>query len=169
MIKSCHGTADGRINIALNLPVYGRPSDDDGPGEAVIEQSRAVLAMARDHGLRLIQDGHRNGSIAIAHDVYGLLGPDVFLSHCNNLSDREIDASIASGTPLDKAGAYAVQDVDLRPAQSWDGCYSNIVGLPLCRLGEMLVELAYPLPPGWPEKAARVCGDSCPRTGGKTQ
>ena len=80
-----------------------------------------------------------------------------------DLSDEEIDASIASGTPLDKAGAYAVQDADLRPAQSWDGCYSNIVGLPLCRLGEMLVELGYPLPPDWPEKASQVCGDSCPR------
>ena len=80
-----------------------------------------------------------------------------------DLTDREIDASIASGTPLDKAGAYAVQDADLRPAQSWDGCYSNIVGLPLCRLGEMLAELGYTLPPGWSEKAARLCGDSCPR------
>ena len=86
-----------------------------------------------------------------------------------DLSDREIDASIATGTPLDKAGAYAVQDTDLRPAQSWDGCYSNIVGLPLCRLGEMLAELGYPLPPGWSEKAAPVCGDSCPRTGRGTQ
>jgi 5-methylthioadenosine/S-adenosylhomocysteine deaminase len=91
LIENCNGMADGRINIALNLPVYGRPGDDDGPAEAVIEQSRVVLAMARDNGLRLTQDGHRNGSIAIAHDVYGLLGPDVFLSHCNNLSDREID------------------------------------------------------------------------------
>ena len=86
-----------------------------------------------------------------------------------DLSDHEIDASIASGTPLDKAGAYAVQDADLRPAQSWEGCYSNIVGLPLCRLGEMLEDLGYRLPPGWPEKATRGCRDSCPRTGLGTQ
>jgi cytosine/adenosine deaminase-related metal-dependent hydrolase len=90
LIKNCHGLADGKISIALNLPVYGRPGDEDGSGEAIKAQSDAVLAMARDHGLRLTQDGHRNGSIAIAHDVYGLLGPDVFLSHCNNLSEREI-------------------------------------------------------------------------------
>ena len=81
-----------------------------------------------------------------------------------DLSDGEIDASIATGTPLDKAGAYAVQDADLRPAESWDGCYSNIIGLPLCRLGEMLVELGYTLPQDWTENAARLCGDSCPRT-----
>ena len=64
-----------------------------------------------------------------------------------NLSGPEIDASIASGTPMDKAGAYAVQDQELSPAESWEGCYSNIVGLPLCRLVEMLDELGYTLPP----------------------
>ncbi|MCI0894756.1 MAG: 23S rRNA (uracil(1939)-C(5))-methyltransferase RlmD [Chloroflexi bacterium] len=64
-----------------------------------------------------------------------------------NLSGPEIDASIASGTPLDKAGAYAVQDQELSPAESWEGCYSNIVGLPMCRLMEMLGELGYTLSP----------------------
>ena len=62
-------------------------------------------------------------------------------------SEVELDASIASGTPLDKDGAYAVQDRDLSPAESWEGCYSNIVGLPLCRLVEMLDELGYASPP----------------------
>ena len=100
LIKTCHGAADGRISIALNLPVYGRPGDHDGPADAIVEQSRAVLAMARDHGLRLTQDGHRNGSIAIAHDDYGLLGPDVFLSHCNNLSAREIELCRETDTKI---------------------------------------------------------------------
>ena len=75
---------------------------------------------------------------------------------------EEIEESIASGTPLDKAGAYAVQDVALRPAESWEGCYSNIVGLPLCRVAEMLEELGCDLgdwrrisPPG-------DCGPGCP-------
>ena len=62
------------------------------------------------------------------------------------LSDSEIDVSIRSGMPFDKAGAYAVQDQELRPAEWWQGCYSNIVGLPLCRLLEMLQALGYPLP-----------------------
>ena len=62
------------------------------------------------------------------------------------LSEAEIDASIRSGIPFDKAGAYAVQDQELRPAEWWRGCYSNIVGLPLCRLLEMLQALGYPLP-----------------------
>jgi 23S rRNA (uracil1939-C5)-methyltransferase len=82
-----------------------------------------------------------------------------------SFSDAEIEESVASGTPLDKAGAYAVQDQGLRPAESWQGCYSNIVGLPLCRLVEMLEGLGFPLPPsaiGGPPAVAESCGPECP-------
>ena len=82
-----------------------------------------------------------------------------------NFSDAEIEESVASATPLDKAGAYAVQDQGLRPAESWQGCYSNIVGLPLCRLVEMLAGLGFPLPPpvsGGPLAVAEGCGPECP-------
>ena len=79
-----------------------------------------------------------------------------------DFSDSEIEASIATGTPRDKAGAYAVQDTGLRPASGWEGCYHNIVGLPTCRLLQMLGELGWTPPEGWhlPESAA--CGPGCP-------
>ncbi len=54
------------------------------------------------------------------------------------LSEREIDEYVASGKPRDKAGAYAVQDEDFAPSESVEGCYLNVVGLPLC----LAVELA---------------------------
>jgi MAF protein len=46
-------------------------------------------------------------------------------------SDPEIDAYVARGDPLDKAGAYAIQDEAFHPVASYDGCYCNVVGLPL--------------------------------------
>ncbi len=46
-------------------------------------------------------------------------------------ADEEIAASIARGDPFDKAGAYAIQDERLAPVASYDGCYCNVVGLPL--------------------------------------
>lgn len=46
----------------------------------------------------------------------------------------ELDAYVASGDPLDKAGAYAIQHPAFRPVASWRGCYANVVGLPLCHL-----------------------------------
>ena len=80
-------------------------------------------------------------------------------------TDEEIEASVASGTPLDKAGAYAVQDEALRPARSWEGCYSNIVGLPVCRVLEMLQELGCTLPSQASIVSAHACGPSCPNQG----
>jgi len=45
--------------------------------------------------------------------------------------DNEIADYIARGEPFDKAGAYAIQDEAFRPVASFDGCYCNVVGLPL--------------------------------------
>jgi nucleoside triphosphate pyrophosphatase len=53
-------------------------------------------------------------------------------------SDAEIEASIARGDSLDKAGAYAIQDELFRPVESYEGCYCNVVGLPLWSTIELL-------------------------------
>lgn len=48
--------------------------------------------------------------------------------------DAEIDAYVASGDPLDKAGSYAIQHAGFRPVAELSGCYTGVVGFPLCRL-----------------------------------
>ncbi len=78
-----------------------------------------------------------------------------------SFTEEEMEDSIASGTPMDKAGAYAVQDQVFRPAQSWEGCYTNIVGLPLCRLLEMAAKLGYPLPTAKSGDIPPGCGPDC--------
>ena len=55
-----------------------------------------------------------------------------------NYSDAEIEEYIASGDPLDKAGAYAIQNSAFHPVEQWDGCYANVVGLPFCSLTRLL-------------------------------
>jgi MAF protein len=47
-------------------------------------------------------------------------------------ADAEIEGYVGRGEPFDKAGGYAVQDEQLRPVARLDGCYLNVVGLPLC-------------------------------------
>ena len=79
-----------------------------------------------------------------------------------NFTDAEIEASIASGVPRDKAGAYAVQDTALRPASDWQGCYHNIIGLPTCRLLAMLRQLGWAPPSGWTPPPTAGCGPDCP-------
>lgn len=62
------------------------------------------------------------------------------------LGESEIDSYIASGEPLDKAGAYAIQGLAGRYIPRIDGCYFNVVGMPLARLYALLREL------GWREE-----------------
>ena len=77
-------------------------------------------------------------------------------------SDDEMEESISTGTPMDKAGAYAVQDREFSPAESWRGCYTNIVGLPLCRLTEMLGQLGWTLTDLKSDDVPPGCGPNCP-------
>ena len=57
------------------------------------------------------------------------------------LSYREIDAYIATGSPMDKAGAYGIQDQAAIFVEALEGDYYNVMGLPLCRLSEELLRM----------------------------
>lgn len=54
------------------------------------------------------------------------------------LTNTEIDDYIATGEPFDKAGGYAIQGIAGRFATRIDGCYFNVMGLPLSRVWSML-------------------------------
>jgi septum formation protein len=60
------------------------------------------------------------------------------------ISDAEVDAYVSSGEPLDKAGSYAIQGLAGRYIPRVDGCYFNVVGLPLARIWQALKELGWP-------------------------
>jgi septum formation protein len=53
-------------------------------------------------------------------------------------TDAERAAYVASGDPLDKAGAYAIQHSGFHPVAEVQGCYANVMGLPLCHLTRCL-------------------------------
>lgn len=57
-----------------------------------------------------------------------------------SLSDADIRAYIATGEPLDKAGAYGIQGIGALLVKEIRGDYTNVVGLPLSALGEMMTE-----------------------------
>lgn len=61
------------------------------------------------------------------------------------MTDREIDAYIDSGEPMDKAGAYGYQGLAGLFVERIEGDFFNVVGLPLCRLGRMLNTLGVTL------------------------
>jgi septum formation protein len=75
-------------------------------------------------------------------------------------TDAEIARSIAAGTPFDKAGAYAIQDTAFRPVQRLDGCYCNVMGLPLWTVRRALMEACpstVALPPSRSREVCREC------------
>ena len=70
----------------------------------------------------------------------GLLLTDLCVTDVpmRNYSDKEIHAYVATGDPLDKAGAYAIQHAGFNPVASMDGCYASVMGLPLCHVTRMM-------------------------------
>jgi septum formation protein len=59
------------------------------------------------------------------------------------LPDEEIDRYLLTGEPFHKAGAYAIQGIAGRYVTRIEGCYFNVVGLPLARLSAMLAKLGW--------------------------
>ena len=62
--------------------------------------------------------------------------------HFRELSRKEIENYVASGEPMDKAGAYGIQGGAALFCERMVGDYYNVMGLPVCRLGQVLKEIA---------------------------
>ena len=128
----------------------GKPADDD--------EARSMLRRLRgtthhvSTGLTVVNAG-------TGQSLTASMTSEITL---REFTDEEIEASIATGVPRDKAGAYAVQDTELRPASSWDGCYHNIVGLPTCLVLQFLGELGWEPPQDWSLPEVAECGPGCP-------
>lgn len=60
--------------------------------------------------------------------------------HFRSLSPEEITRYIATGEPMDKAGAYAIQGIGGLLVTGLEGDYYNVIGLPICPLGQILQE-----------------------------
>ena len=62
--------------------------------------------------------------------------------HFRDLSEKEIRAYVATGEPMDKAGSYGIQGGAALFCTHMVGDYYNVMGLPVCRLGQLLREMA---------------------------
>ena len=108
--------------VALDGEIFGKPNSD--------EEARDMLTRLRERRHQVVT------GIAVADAGSGQLRCEVETSdiYTRNYSDEDIEAYIARREPFDKAGAYAVQDDEFSPVIRVEGCYLNVVGLPMCLL-----------------------------------
>ncbi len=69
--------------------------------------------------------------ICLRHAAGAIVDTESTLVRIVPLSGEEIDAYVASGEPMDKAGAYAIQGLASKFVDRIEGCYFNVMGLPL--------------------------------------
>jgi septum formation protein len=102
--------------------VLGKPAD---PAEAV-----QVLRRLRGRTHQVFT------ALALLRPTDGFLVTDLCLTPVpmRVYLDQEIEDYVASGDPLDKAGAYAIQHPGFHPVDHLEGCYASVMGLPLCHL-----------------------------------
>ncbi|MBS0452103.1 MAG: amidohydrolase family protein [Proteobacteria bacterium] len=102
VIRTRHGTADGRVNICVTLPVYHPDQAPQQVQYANVFRSQAAQysALARKYDLAFTQDGHRTGSLKLAHEELGLLSERAFMSHSIDLTDEDIAACAETGTRI---------------------------------------------------------------------
>ncbi|MGL4442422.1 MAG: amidohydrolase family protein, partial [Alsobacter sp.] len=94
------GAANGRIDIAVSAPVVGEPAFREADGDSRIatqDMLAAVWDLARRSQSRLIQDGHREGSVAFMADAFGLFDARSVLAHCIDLTEADIATFVGRG------------------------------------------------------------------------
>ncbi len=106
-----------------------------------------------DDAKRMLRD--LSGRTHIVHTAFALASPDrsELIEHCEStfvtffpLSDNEIDAYVASGEPMDKAGAYGIQAYGATLVERVEGDFYTVMGFPLARFVRTLYRLGISLP-----------------------
>lgn len=113
--------------------------------DTVVELGGAILGKPHDEAdafrmLRALSGNEHRvyTGVSLARGEERLTEAEMTRVFFREMTDAEIRAYIATGEPMDKAGAYGYQGVAGLFVERIDGDYFNVVGLPLCRLGRML-------------------------------
>lgn len=123
--------------VVLDVEILGKPADAEDAARMLRRLS------GRDHevvtGLALVD------ATTGATDRRAVTS----IVRVRQLSEGEIVAYVATGEPRDKAGAYAIQGIGSGLIAGFEGCFNNVVGLPLCAVGQMLASAGVALPAAW--------------------
>jgi len=133
--------------VVLDGDVLGKPRDPaharamlrrlSGQTHTVYTGIAVIPSVIGDERLG---NAHRPNSQHVPTALLELVASDVMIA---KLSDAEIEAYVATGEPMDKAGAYGIQGLGGRLVRSVAGSYTCVVGLPLVTIHRLLSTVGY--------------------------
>ena len=121
-------------NVALGERILQKPRDS--------AEARQMLTALRNRAHQ-VHTGIVVIRTADLHTVKTVTSSDVFM---RDYTDTEIADYIATGDPLDKAGAYAIQHPVFKPVAHWHDCFAAIMGLSICETLRLLTEVGVQVP-----------------------
>lgn len=112
--------------VVIDGDVLGKPADG--------QEARQMLTRLRGRTHQVFT------GISVLRASDGNAWTDVVVTDVpmRTYSDEEIERYIESGDPMDKAGAYGIQNPNFQPVENMTGCYASVMGLPLCSLSMLL-------------------------------
>jgi septum formation protein len=134
--------------VVTDGEVLGKPTDAVA-AQAVLERLRGRVHQVLTGVALRTADDRQWGAVVTTQVLMRAYGAD------------EIARYVARAEPFDKAGGYAVQDAEFRPVERLDGCYLNVVGLPLCAVAAGLKALGVDAPVAGPAPCA-LCRAGAP-------
>ena len=141
-----------RVSRMKALAVSREPDDVVIAADTIVVCEGKVLGKPKDEEdafriLRLLSGRHHEvmtGMTVLRGDEI-ITHTEITRIHFRDLLPGEIRAYIASGEPMDKAGAYGIQGGAALFADEMAGDYYNVMGLPVCRLSMILRSLGLPV------------------------
>lgn len=130
--------------------ILGKPRDQ--------AEAFAMLRRLRDHTHQVYT------GVALLRVSDGLLLKELSVTDVpmRDYSDEEIHAYIATGDPLDKAGAYAIQHSSFQPVINLAGCYTSVMGLPMCHVVRMMHKMGLMFHADVPVQCQALLEYQCP-------
>jgi len=130
--------------------VLGKPAD--------AAEARCMLHQLRGHSHQVYT------GIAIIDTETGQTYDDICCTDVpmRDYSDAEIKAYVATGDPLDKAGAYAIQHSGFHPVEDLSGCFASVMGLPVCTLAKGLRRFGLDIPEDLDMRCQDLLDYACP-------
>ena len=138
-----------RVSRAKAMAVPRQPEDVVIAADTIVVVQGQVLGKPQDEKdafrmLRLLSGREHQvmTGLTVLRGEQMVCHTEVTNIYFRPLSDNEILSYIRTGEPMDKAGSYGIQGGAALFAQSIEGDYFNVVGLPVCRLGLILRQIA---------------------------